>query len=272
METLLRHISYPSRASEFNFWFIGDVHLGAKHCDEEKFQTTIDRIARDPNALVFLMGDLGDFIGTRDKRFEMGLVADWIDRGDVVGSQILELQTRLAPIEKKVIGVLDGNHEQKVLKESSLRIKGQLLVRFPKWVDLGYSALVRIGFERKSSKGHGHGVHPPTLFLHHGWGGGRTYADVNHFFPLFAHYAADWFILGHTHKRYAGDAVLMAIDRMGKLVERRRLWGRSGTFLKTAMQGLAGYGEEAGYPPVWRGALMIRYIPETGEWFWNGGD
>lgn len=258
---------------------MGDIHYGSALCDEALLQETLNQIKHDGRAIVFLMGDLCDSILPSDKRFEAGLVADWIDPSDVLGSQVRGMFKLLKPIAHKIVGVLDGNHEEKVKKEQSFRIKRELIERARElgfaWKDLSYSALVKLSFEWTISKKTKF-KHALTIYLHHGWGGGRGHA-TNHYVQAMASFDADWFVFGHTHGRYAHDAVYHKISLSGHLLEERRLWGRSGSFLKTVAEGdEAGYSEQKGYMPLPRGCLCIRHYPHLDKdghrqmWSWMG--
>jgi predicted phosphodiesterase len=263
MQTLIRHIPYNSRSAYFNIYFLGDIHLGAAHCDEVLLKQTVEHIRKDGRALVFLMGDIVDAILPKDKRFEAGLVAEWVDRSNVLGSQVKEACKILKPIGGKVIGILDGNHEEKVKQDQSFRIKRELIDRMGAdgfiWKDLSYSSLVRLIFAWRAGKS-SH-INSLTLYLHHGWGGGRGDA-TNQYKEMMASYEADWFVFGHTHKRYVMDELFYKLNRAGDLVETRRVSGRSGTFLRTVDKGdEASYGEQKGYRPTPRGCLCIKYYP-----------
>jgi hypothetical protein len=263
MQTHIRHIPYTSRSAWFNLYFLGDIHLGASHCDEALLKETIEHIRKDGRAIVFLMGDICDAILPKDKRFEAGLVAEWVDPANVLGSQVKEAFRVLKPIAHRVVGILDGNHEEKVKHDQSYRIKRELIERMGDaghiWQDLSYSALVRLSFTWRLGK-HSKIV-PLTLYLHHGWGGGRGDA-TNQYPQAMSAYEADWFIFGHTHKRYVFDAVFHRVARNGDLKEERRLWGRSGTFLRTIDKNdEASYAEQKGYLPSPRGCLCIKYYP-----------
>jgi hypothetical protein len=277
MQTLVRHIPYNSRSAYFNIYFLGDIHLGAAHCDEVLLKKTIEHIRHDGRALVFLMGDICDSILPKDKRFDSGLVAEWVDPSNVLGSQVSEAFNILKPIGPKVLGILDGNHEETVKKDQSYRIKRELIDRMGQegaiWQDLSYSALVRLCFTWRKP-GSNSTIYPLTLYLHHGWGGGRGDA-TNQYPQAMSAYEADWFVYGHTHKRYVFDAVYHRLKRNGVLQEERRLWGRSGTFLRTIDKGdHASYAEQKGYLPSPRGCLCIKHYPHPDDkgvprlWSW----
>lgn len=275
MQTAVKRYPFDSRKDFYNIYFMGDWHLGAKLCDETLLEKDIERVRKDKRAIVFLMGDLGDFISTRDKRFDAGQIAEWIAPDDIVGSQIQRIDGLLKPIADKVVGVLDGNHEHSIKRDFSLRVKRQLIERAYErggaWRDLSYSSLVRLAFDWKRKGGvQRDGI---TLYLHHGFGGGKTMSEAAHYLPYFAAFECDWIVFGHTHKRYAGDAVRHRINNRGELIEKRLLWGRSGTYLRSIVKdpnGGYGYAEMAGFLPTWRGCLSVRYYPQTQEWSWLG--
>jgi len=266
MEALHYKINYEKIGDAYDFYPIGDIHLGAYSCDEDLLVRDLKRIRENPFARVLLMGDLGDFIGRNDPRFDSNALADWIPVRKV--STLLETQVgrivdHFKPIadQGKIIGALMGNHEEKVAKHYGFDIHGaicrQLMVS-----DLGYSALIRLKFKR-STVGH-----TLVIYAHHGHGGGRkSGSKINRIHDAGADFEADIYLMGHTHERgWAPMKPMLVVDsREEKIVSRERVYGMTGSYLKTFERGMAGYGEIKGFPPVSLGGIHFTYKPEYSE-------
>lgn len=265
MLTTVIDIPYRGRAKTFHLYFLGDVHLGSSNCDEPKLLQTIDEIRQDENALVFLMGDVCDFISRHDWRFRIDNIAPWVEADDLGNSQVQKAIEVLSPIAKKIVGVIQGNHED-VMEQAFDNAVHRNIVKGLQARDLGYSAFVRLNFAWKRGK-EGGNWNKLDLLLHHGWGGGRSDgADVNRLDEILRDYDCDMVIAGHTHRRWAIKAVQHRINTHGLLDTRVRVKARSGTFLKTLSEGTHhSYSERAGMRPLETGALIITYCPYRQE-------
>lgn len=249
----------------FRFYFLGDVHLGSTCCDETKLAETIEKIRLDPDARVFLLGDLCEYIPRGEWRFREQCVATWVDRDDVANSERDEIIYRLHPIAKKILGAIQGNHELELADTWNNAVHhalcSELGIR-----NLGYMALVRLSFQWQRGNGAGdrRGV---DLLLHHGWGGGRSDgADANRFNDLERDYCADWVICGHTHRLYAAKTIQHRLSKQADGLDGQvRIRGRSGTFLKTVTVGSFNYPEKTAMRPLQTGALCVVYHPESND-------
>ena len=61
----------------YRIWPISDTHLGSADVDEELLKKHVEEIRQDKNARVIFLGDVGDLIDWRDKRFQAGM---WPER------------------------------------------------------------------------------------------------------------------------------------------------------------------------------------------------
>ena len=257
-------IRFNSRLQTFKLYFVGDVHLGSAHCDESKFDATLKEIEHDENARVILMGDLCEYIPRGEWRWREENIAEWVDQDNVGESERAEMVKRLTPIRAKVIGAIQGNHELELADTWNQAVHKKLCADL-QIRNLGYSALVNLQFEWKR-KG---GVEYRTLtaMIHHGWGGGISDgADLGRFAQLALGYDADWYIAGHTHRKFASKSVQYRLSHHKTLQPRVRLYGRSGTFLKTVSVGKMNYAEIKAMRPLDTGALKVVYQP-SGEDF-----
>lgn len=268
MEVASLEIPYRSRKDTFRIWFIGDIHLGSKLCDEKQLKNDIDAIRVDPNAKVFLLGDICDFISLNDWRYESDNIAPWVDPTDVGNSQMEYAVKLFDPIADKIIGAIQGNHERTMERDSNNNVHknfcNDLSLR-----NLGYSALIRMAFtwRRNKTDKQGGDFRALDIFLHHGFGGGRTMgADGNRFAEVQRGYEADIYVMGHTHQRHASKSIIYKINNLcDELVPKTRLACRSGTYLKTTQQKTISYSERAGFNPLVTGGLCITYHPDRRE-------
>lgn len=251
---------YSGRLAKFNCYPIGDVHWGAKGCDEEGIAKTIRIAAEDPMGRVLLMGDLGDYIAKNDPRFNADELADWITVSNI--SKIPDVQVdfiteQLEPVKNKIIGAVRGNHEEKVLKfyntDVHARVCHNLGIK-----DLGYSALIRWSLTRNTKRG------SVIIYAHHGHGGGRKAgAKVNRLHDTGGDFEADVYLFGHVHERGWSSKPIIYLNATGeKVLSRERHYGLTGTYLKTYEQGSTGYGEVKGYPPTSLGGISFSVYPE----------
>lgn len=68
MRVLRRETYSVGRADEFRIYPLGDIHLGAAACDEDKFKRLVERIASEPTSKWIGMGDYADFINRSDPK------------------------------------------------------------------------------------------------------------------------------------------------------------------------------------------------------------
>lgn len=266
MNTATIEIPYRGRLETFRLWFIGDVHAGSQACDESKFLQTLEQIKLDRNARVFLVGDLAEYIPRGEWRWREEMVAEWVDRSDVAASECDWLVDQLKPIQPKILGAIQGNHELALEDAWNQNVHRRLCDEL-KIRDLGYTALVRLLFawrrgRARNGRNTGGNIDGLVVYLHHGFGGGATDgADINRFSPMQRDYDADMYISGHTHRRFASKSLRHFLNANGRLDAKGVLVGRSGTFLRTVMQDRKNYSERGGMRPLQTGALQVVIHP-----------
>jgi predicted phosphodiesterase len=208
--------------------FIGDIHFGHPQCDLESLNETIAWVAKN-KVSVLLMGDLIE-AGLRDSV------------GDSVYHQKLNPQDQmeqvvemLYPIRKNIIGLHRGNHENRVMKTTSIDISKlmakELGVRY-----LGYSAwsLIKVGKQKYS------------IYSTHGHSGARfKHTKLKAVADLTGWIYADIVAMGHLHTIAAEPVMRQRLDkRTGQLLEEKSYIVLTGSFLKWSKS----YAEDAGYP------------------------
>lgn len=94
---------------DIKIYYIGDMHLGSRTFAKKEFEQILERIKKENNARVILMGDYGEFIESDDsRRYDpMNVDKKWHN----AIKQYNAIKDYFLPIKNKIIGVLRGNHE-----------------------------------------------------------------------------------------------------------------------------------------------------------------
>lgn len=263
MATVLRREYFDvSWSDTFRLTPIGDIHLGAAACDEEKLANVVARVRDDDNHFWIGMGDYCDWINMKDPRFSIDSLASWIGRNDLkdlAKSQLEMLQYYLDPIASKCIGLLRGNHEDAIMKHNERDVYSELVTHikekggFPSdhKLAMNFYGWIKMSFynspcEVKDS------VHSITINAHHGFTGGKLAGakalDMQRW--LWTH-RADLVLFGHVHSSPSQPEAIEALDRNDNITIVVRKGVYTGTFLRTIdPAGPSTYSEVKGYFPT----------------------
>jgi predicted phosphodiesterase len=143
-----------------NLYAIGDFHIGNIGFEEEKVKRIVEIIRKDKYAKVILMGDYGEFINPKDKRFDMDSLSP---KYNTIEKQYVGIRNLLTPIKNKIIGLLMGNHDYTIKSSMGMDIP-RLLSN-----DLGVTYLGNVGIINYTV-----GKKPFTLLSLHGGGMATT--------------------------------------------------------------------------------------------------
>jgi UDP-2,3-diacylglucosamine pyrophosphatase LpxH len=257
-------ITLASLDTPINLYFFGDVHLGARGCDEERFLATINRIDKDPCSLAFDVGDSCDFIDEKDPRWDPMQAASWLricdldDFGAVMADRYSEM---VYPIRERLIGRACGNHEEKYRKRKGHNVHGMIAgnlgIR-----ELSYLNDFDILFRTPGNE-------TSRLFVEatHGKSGATTRSGkLNALRKVMQDTVADLVVMGHVH---AKDHELILRRDICPTTSQPRIQKQlgliSGTYLQTYIQGKGGYGEQALYSPSELGSVCVTVVPRTLE-------
>ena len=174
-----------SLPDEIKIYNLTDTHIGSKYCRTELLKQHIQMIADDPAALVFLGGDMFEFI----HKHSVG--QPWEQK--IAPMEQLAVSARmLKPIAHKVIRYVGGNHDRgrgyKLVGADLAEVLGKLLR-----VSYGHMETT-IDFNFKG--------HNFTGILHHGGGhGGSVQGILNDAESYRRHvsYFVHWHLSGHVH-------------------------------------------------------------------------
>jgi len=254
-------IKRVARRSEYRFWFLGDIHAGHAGCALGSLKRTIARIEEDPRAYWFGMGDYWDLVTWGDKRFDPAGIAKELRGAHFEGlaKKMIEFGYELfKPIQKKCLGMLEGNHEWKynIMRGGDAPLVkdlcGAMKVPF-----LGYSAFKDVVFAN---------IIKVRLYLHHGAGSAQTKGGkLNRLLRFVNSRDADVVAMGHVHALMDDvKPILAADDKCEKITALNKLSILTGSYLEGFHhdeEGSSSYVERAGFEPCAIGSPCVVYCP-----------
>lgn len=257
MRIIKREFENVTRPDTFHIIPIGDVHVGAAACDEEKLKRDVERIAKDPSAYWIGLGDYADFINMKDPRFNPGSLASWIgigDLADLAAAQRDYFLDMVRPIARKCLALVEGNHEGAIAKHYERSIYWEIasgIKQAAGWpadypLTTGIYGWLRLLFRRSTEHARF------DVNLHHGYVGGKLAGgkalEMQRW--LWTH-DCDVAIFGHSHNTEVQVEEVEAVDQYGGLTRRKRYGCYAGSYLRTVNEdGPATYSEAKGYLPL----------------------
>ena len=257
------------RSDIFSIKPIGDVHVGNVSAEEHepKLKSLIKEILDDEFGYTILMGDMAEFINRDDKRFDPSSIASWINlhRLDIAKAEsdhVLDLIRPLA-IEKKILAVVKGNHEQSIARHTDRDVYGDIVNNVKQWggfreerrLGVGMCGWVVLKFFRSPGNERKAGSKYVKISLHHGFVGGRLAgAKALNMERWLWNHECDLAFMGHSHDIKVLPGVVETVStRTGKIERINRTGCITGNWL-----GQAQYAREAGYFPC-----SVGYVDAT---------
>jgi len=263
-----RTIDHTSRSDVFKIIPIGDSHIGNIGFYRERLIEDVKRIAEDDNAYTVLMGDICESITIADKRFDPRSIDKRYhvtDLSHLIRRQLEDAVDYLAPLKGKVLGVLAGNHEEKIrltaYYDVSLELARELNAPY-----LGYDGFIRLNFIRRtpnSTKQNSRCVETIDIYANHGHGGGRRNGSkVNVLDDASNIFDCDIVYMGHGHKKIiAPPMVRLGLDKNCNLVQKKKYSVMTGSFLKGYVEDATTYVEKQLYTPADLGTVTTYIRP-----------
>ncbi len=260
MELQCIDIPYYSQNDIFYIIPLGDVHLGNKGCDIERFQNIIDWIKSKSNCYWIGMGDYTDAINMSDKRFDPQTIASKYmnNLSNIVNEQKKDIMKMLDPIKDKCLGLHRGNHEETIRKRYHTDIVYEMCEEWDV-AELYDTALTRLRFQMPN-------MHTNTfdmLSFHGNIGGRKGGNKINRIEDVMGFIDADICLMAHAHKKLTTTVTQLYMGRTApyELKDRKRVGGVTGGFLRGYQQSATSYVEQCMYPPADLGTLKISIKP-----------
>ncbi|MHA1795240.1 MAG: metallophosphoesterase [Promethearchaeota archaeon] len=233
----------PDEYDELIIAPIGDIHYGARNCDVELFEYILKWCEESENVMVFLMGDLIEASNIHS----VGMEDQILDVNDQVNYIISKFQ-KLAR-EKKIIGVVQGNHEKRILKHANYDITKMIA----EILDIPYArkgTFIQVKVRNESQKK----SQIYVLYAIHGGSGSYTVGGkINAVMRLQKAVEAEVYMMGHVHELLHVKIPRETVDR-GRVKQLMTHFVLTGGFLKY----WGSYAQERGYAPTSRGSPKIK--------------
>ena len=275
MRTVERIIEYRSRSDVVTIKPFFDIHLGSALCDETRLKEDIRQVKDDPLAFWILGGDACELISSKDKRLtRRSQLADWLkdeDEDDIITRQLEEFTKLFGPIKDKCLTAVLGNHEDYMMfttGQDAYRIMIRALDDVEKVRDsklaLGVQGFLVLRFRRMKKTG-GPDTWTQTMYLHHGYGGGRL--PGGHALTLgriFTNHGCDFALLGHRHVvGFVPNDMLSPSARADRTEKRKQAAMFCGTYRDGMPESVdPDYAEMKGLPPVASRQIELRFTPD----------
>jgi len=253
-----KRIDFKSEKDEFYVVPIGDVHLGNKGCEIQRLKEMVEWIRTKENCYWIGMGDYIDCINYTDKRFDPDTIqAKYLtELSNCVPMQIGDFMEIVRPIIDKCLGFHRGNHEEKIRLQYHYDVMYELWKEFGKPL-LEDSNVMVLDFVMPNKH-----VDRVKIFSTHGCCGGRKGGNkINWLEDLIGYIEADIYLIAHSHIKESEIKTQLYVDRMGRVKQRKKVLGVTGSFLRGYMQGCSSYIEKAMLPPTDLGVIRITIIP-----------
>ncbi len=257
MEVLDVTIPY-GRSDEFKIYPIGDIHCGIKHCDEGLLKSIIKEVQSNKRARIIGMGDYGDFISPKDKRWDGKCIEEWVDIDDIANSEVDHIVNLFKPVKSQILGFLEGNHEN-MFRVFSHAHPQKNICKDLDVPNLGATAFIRIHFQR--TLGDSRLI---QVVAAHGAGCAITPGSkLQRLQRFMGQYAGSIYLHGHVHDIITHKFPYLDVNNAGKIVSRNKVGAMTGCYFTTYTQGVAAsYGEWKNYPPTSLGCPIITIIPD----------
>jgi UDP-2,3-diacylglucosamine pyrophosphatase LpxH len=239
---LNRQVLKPQRGKNYaEVVFLGDCHLGSPQFDQSRFLAMTEYCLKN-NIYVFLMGDM---IELATRHSVGGGVYEQAFPGQTQHEVMCEWLTPLAN-KKLILGLLQGNHEERVYKESGVNISKAMAreLSIPYLGDACWN-MFRVGDRTY------------TIYSLHGRTGSKFDGTALLALErLAAPFHADLVVMGHAHKCIS-SSVLMQTVRKGSVVEHKKHLLITGSYLK-----YGGYAQTFGLPPSKLGSPKVKFMAD----------
>ncbi len=251
----MRCNSYKFKASDIYLYPIGDIHIGDKSFNKTslgKLKGYINWIKKTPNAYAFLMGDIVNCATLNSPSSPFAQDMDLSDQ--------IKLAVKLfEPIKHKILGAIDGNHENRLRVYSgyspTISICERLGIQY-----FGESAvlLLRLGCHSGKNKDKS----PRATFVvyaHHTVGGGSTPGGkmnrVDKLRQIVCN--ADIYLGSHNHALGCFHTIVYRVNpTTEKIEELRQMLVDCGGYLSYR----GSYAETRQLPPLKIGSPRIHFI------------
>ena len=209
------------KTNELKLLPLGDIHLGDQACDLELLYDTLDYIKKNDVTVI----GMGDYMNCATKQS----LSDSYVSSMNPQEEYDKLYDLFHPIREKFLGLLTGNHEQRIQKESGVN----LTKVFCKELDapyLGWAAFLKlnVGSDPDPRRNQSY-----VIRATHGASFASTpEGKMRKCRQLSESFEADLYLMGHVHSLQTSSEEKLRVDKRMKCVQRfKRHYVLTGHFL-----------------------------------------
>lgn len=194
---------------------ISDVHIGDKTANIKAFKETLERIKNEPNTYTILNGDLCNIALKTSK-------SDVYDDEMTPMEQVLEIIDYLEPIKDKILVISNGNHEERIIKDTSIDVLWLVAKQLdiedrysPSWWYLYLTFGTRNKYRSLTY----------TITGYHGYGSGITSGGkINKVKKMGQVVIADCYIMSHVHEPINTKGIIFIPDYQHRTIIKKELY------------------------------------------------
>ncbi len=239
----------------------GDVHRSSPLCHLEKWREFLEWARRKKRVYFLGMGDYDDLASASER--------------DILGEKKLHESTQktiqqlyldntkrfykeISFMRDRVVGLVEGNHYGMFPNGATTT---QKLAEFLGCQYLGVSAFIRLIFKHT---GRGNTTNSIDIWAHHGKGAARLIGgSLNRVQQMMEAAEASIYLMGHDHKKSVGLVTRLSLRGQNglRLHHDKKLFARTGSFLKGYESGEASYIADSAMNPTDLGVIKIELTP-----------
>lgn len=185
--------------SQIEIEIFSDLHIGSKRCDFKTIQQRVERVKANENVFAIILGDVCNTALKNSK-------SDVYEEALKPKEQLNQACMLFEPIKDKILGICQGNHENRIDKETNIDIL--YLMARQLGIENKYGAVscllfIRFGKQKNNKKARSYTSGRKlcySLYMTHGsGGGGTTGAKANQLEKRGNIVDSDIVCIGHTH-------------------------------------------------------------------------
>ena len=233
--------THNKELQELIIYPIGDLHIGSPNFDRkvlDKHLKTIDK--NIDKARIIIMGDLAE------TALKDSVGAGVYEQQESAQQQMMTAKTILYPYRDLIDGIVTGNHEQRIYKNTGFDIMlyfAQLMGLEDKY--LRYQGVIKYTIQQRAF----------NISVWHGSGGGSTPGGaMNKLQKQASTVLADVYLMGHVHQRQAFSKTIYLPDAQNNKID---LMKQAFVVTGSALTHEESYAEEAGFAPSEKGFPQI---------------
>lgn len=234
----------------------GDVHRFAPNHDRDRWHEFLDWAAKKPNCYFLGMGDYMDMISCSERKILDGELHDSTEQtlDEFMEQRTKEFADELSFMKGKLIGMIEGNHYWQFGSgdTSTMRLCSYLKCKY-----LGVSAFIHLMIYNETEKS----FFSTDVWAHHGKGASKLIGgSLNRVEDMGRIADANIYLAGHDHRKSVGLGSKLTLRHQNgttRLVHKKQIFARTGSFLKGYVDGKKSYVADACLSPTDLGVVKI---------------